>query len=111
MLKTIPRLFLNLIKNRIHIFSLELQEEKIRVIQLLALVIIGSILGITAIIGLGVLLIFLIPEENRILVASLVFLSFLLISLGCFVWIGKLIQKHPPFESTLGLLNQDLTSL
>jgi uncharacterized membrane protein YqjE len=108
MIERIPKLFLQILHNRLELFTLELQEEKIRLHQSIVLTILGAFLGFTGIAGLGILIIWLVPPESRVLTASIVIAVFLITSLSLLAIARRRTRRHSPFESTLAMLDKDI---
>lgn len=108
MIERVPKLFLQILKNRLELLSLELQEEKVRVKQQIALATVGGLLGVTALIGLGILIISLVPTADRILVASIIIAVFMAVSVVLLLVARGLTRRHTPFEATLSMLDKDI---
>jgi uncharacterized membrane protein YqjE len=109
MIERAPKLFLQILQNRFELLILELQEEKIRVARQIVLVIVGALLGVTGLIGLGMLIVYLTPPAYRVLAASLIVAAFIAAAVGSFVGVQRLACRHKPFEATLSALNKDIS--
>ncbi|MDA3900210.1 MAG: phage holin family protein [Spirochaetes bacterium] len=108
MIERVPKLFLQILQNRLQLISLELQEEKIRFKRQMALSVVGAILGVTGLIGLGILIIYLVPTADRVLVASIIIAIFIITSVVLLVVVQGLSRRHTPFEATLATLDKDI---
>ncbi len=108
MIERAPKLFLQILKNRLELFSLELQEEKLRVNQQIALAVVGALLGVISLIGLGILIVYLVPTEIRVLAASIIIAVFIAAAAVLLVVAQRLSRQHTPFEATLAMLDKDI---
>lgn len=95
-------------QNRIELLSLELQEERIRVKRQIALGTAGAMLGVTGLIGLGILIVYLMPAEERVFVATIVVALFIVTAIVLLLVAKALADRHTPFEATLATLNKDM---
>lgn len=110
MIERVPKLFLQILKNRLELFSLELKEERIRVKQQIMLVTLGVLLGVAGLIGLGILLVYVMPVADRALVASIIIALFIIAALVVLLVARSLSNRHTPFEETLATLDKDIYS-
>lgn len=110
MIERVPKLFLQILKNRLELFSLELKEERIRVKQQIMLVTLGVLLGVAGLIGLGILLVYVMPVADRVLVASIIIALFIIAALVVLLVARSLSNRHTPFEETLATLDKDIYS-
>ncbi|MDR9497748.1 MAG: phage holin family protein [Hydrogenovibrio sp.] len=108
MIERVPKLFLQILQNRFELLSLELQEERIRVQQQIALVTVGALLGVTSLIGLGILIVFLIPPADRVLAACIIIALYLFAAVVSLIIARRLTRQHTPFEATLATLDKDI---
>ncbi len=108
MIERAPKLFLQILKNRLELFSLELQEEKVRFKRQIVFAVVGSVVGVTGLIGLGILTIFLVPTADRVLVASIIVALFILAAVVLLVVARGLSRRHTPFEATLATFDKDI---
>jgi uncharacterized membrane protein YqjE len=97
-----------LLQNRLALLSLELEEQKVRVVRLLLLAGAAIFLGNTALLTLSATLIVLIGQAARVPV--LVALS--LLSGGGSVWAFVALRRElrnspPPFQETISELKKD----
>lgn len=107
MIERAPKLLLQIVQNRIELFSLELQEEKLRLKLQIVAAGVGAILGVTGLIGLGILIVYLVPAPDRVLVASLVVAVFIVAAVVLLLVARGLSRRHTPFEATLATLDKD----
>jgi len=109
MIERAPKLFLQILQNRLELLIVELQEEKIRVARQIVLAIVGALLGVTGLIGLGILIVYRVPPAYRVLAASLIVTAFIAAAVGSFIVLRRLSCRHRPFEATLSALNKDIS--
>ena len=108
MIERAPKLFLQILQNRLELLSLELQEERVRVKRLVALAAVGAMLGVTGLIGLGILIVYHVPTADRVLVASIIVAVFIVAALVSLVVARRLARRQKPFEATLATLKKDI---
>jgi uncharacterized membrane protein YqjE len=108
MIEKVPKLFLQMIRNRLELFSLELQEEKLFLGRQLMLTLIGVVLGLMGLFALSILIVFIVPYEHRIVVASVFVGMYLITAAVALIIATRLAKRHTPFESTLAALNKDI---
>jgi uncharacterized membrane protein YqjE len=108
MIERVPKLLLQIVQNRLDLFSLELQEEKIRLKQQIVLAVMGATLGVAGIIGLGILITYIVPSADRVLVASIVVGVFIVAALVLLLVARGISRRHKAFEATLATLDKDI---
>jgi uncharacterized membrane protein YqjE len=108
MIERVPKLLLQIVQNRLDLFSLELQEEKIRLKQQIVLAVMGATLGVAGIIGLGILITYIVPSADRVLVASIVVGVFIVAALVMLLVARGISRRHKAFEATLATLDKDI---
>lgn len=108
MIEQIPKLFLQILENRLQLLSLELREEKVRVKQQITLNIVGATLGVSGLLGLAILLIYLMPNASRVLVAAIIIAIFIITGVVLLLVTRGLSRQHKPFEATLAALDKDI---
>ncbi|MGM0541187.1 MAG: phage holin family protein [Pseudomonadota bacterium] len=108
MIERAPKLFLQILKNRLELLSLELQEERIRVKQQITFAVVGALLGVTSLIGLGILIVYLVPIADRVLAASIIVAVFIAAAVALLLVARRLSRQHTPFEATLATLDKDI---
>jgi uncharacterized membrane protein YqjE len=108
MFERAPKLFLQIVQNRLELFSLELQEEKVRAKRQITLTTVGALLGVTGLIGLGILIVFLVPTAYRVLTASIIVAVFIAAAVVLLVVAWGFSRRHTPFEATLATLDKDI---
>lgn len=106
-LKRLGDLAVGTIHNRVELFAVELQEEKIRLIQSIALTAAAIALGVTALTLLTITVVVIFWEEGR--VPALGVLSALyVIATGLVIRaLRKSLMGTPGFRGTLGELKKD----
>jgi uncharacterized membrane protein YqjE len=99
--------FLAVLHNRLELLTVELQEEKCRVIEVFILAAAAVVLGLMALILLTITIALVLPEPARIV--ALIFLCLLYIA-GA-VWAYKSLQRRlndwSPFAGTLDEIKKD----
>jgi len=108
MIERVPKLFLQIIQNRIDLFSLELQEEKMRLKLQIVLAVVGATLGVSGLIGLGILVTYIVPSADRVLVASIIVAVFIVAAIVLLLVARGISRRHKPFEATLATLDKDI---
>lgn len=108
MIERAPILFLQILKNRLELLSLELQEEKIRLRRQIVLAAVGAMLGVTGLIGLGILIVYVVPSPDRILAASVVVAVFIVAAVAILLIARAFSRRHTPFEATLATFDKDI---
>lgn len=98
------------VQNRVELFALELQEEKYRLVDLLLLAALVIFLGGVAFMLLITVAIFLIPEEHRLLVASIVGGLCLVGAIAAALELKKRIRNRV-LNETVNQLKKDLECL
>lgn len=109
MIERVPKLFLQIFQNRLKLLSLELQEEKLRVKQQIVLAAVGSMLGFSGLLGLGILIVYMVPTADRVLVASIIVAVCITAAIMLLVIARGLALRHTPFEATLATLDKDVS--
>lgn len=104
------RTVLSSLQNRAELFSLELREEKYRLIDLLLLAGLVLFLGAVAFLLLLTVVIFLIPAEHRILVAALAGVLCLIGAIVSAVQLKKRLRARA-FAETVNQLKKDFECL
>jgi uncharacterized membrane protein YqjE len=106
-LKRLGDLTLATAHNRIELFSVELQEEKARLIQAILLTAAAIALGVTALTLVTITVVVLFWENGR--VPALCVLSGLFVVATCLAVrsLKKLLADAPGFDSTLAELEKD----
>ena len=111
MIERAPKLFLQILHNRIELLSLELQEEKVRLKRQIVLAGVGSMFGFTGFIGLGILIASIVPAAGRVLAGSIIVALFIIAAVVLLIVARGLSRQHTPFEATLATLDKDVNGL
>jgi uncharacterized membrane protein YqjE len=108
MIDRIPKLLIQILQNRFELLSLELQEEKIRFIRLFLMTAIATTFGLVGFLGLGILIVWLLPPDNRMWGAIILIAVILLVSLVSALLVIRMARRHTPFETTIATLRRDV---
>lgn len=108
MIERIPELLLQIVQNRFELLSLELQEEKVRAIRLFVMAGIATTLGLIGLLGLGVLIVWLLPPDSRTWGALVLIAVILIASLVLSLMAIRTSRRHTPFEMTISTLKRDV---
>lgn len=97
---------LGALRNRSELLTVEWQEERARLTELLVMVVGFVFLGMMGVMLLTATILFLFPEEKRIYVAAGFAVLYLLGTI--LAWFGlKSLLKHEPFAETLDQVKKD----
>ncbi len=107
-LRRVARTAVAVLQNRLELFSVELEEEKVRVVRLLVLAGVAIFLGNTALLAVSATVVVMVGERARVPV--LICLSGIYVA-GA-VWAVLAARKElrsgpPPFRDTLSEFNKD----
>ncbi len=107
-LRGLGRNGVGLVQNRLELFSVELEEQKLRLIRLLILTAAAIFLANTALLTVSAAIVILAGEQARL--GVLIGLS--VVYLGGAFWAVLALRKElrsapPPFENSLGELKKD----
>jgi uncharacterized membrane protein YqjE len=107
-LKKLGASCLEALYTRADLISIELQEEKSRLLTALVLAISGTFLSIITLVMITLTIIASVPEEWTILVSILFCLLYLGASAFCFWKLKSMLQDGPkPFHETINQLKKD----
>lgn len=99
-------------RDRLRLFSIELQEEKLRLIQLLILVCAAIFAGFMAITFLSLTIVFAFWETARLQALGGITAFYALGLVALVIGIKRVLKAHPrPFEATLRGLKGDQTCI
>ena len=103
---------LSSVHNRVELFGLELQEEKLRLVRLLLWAVAALFASFLAITVITIAVVMIFPEENRRVVVSVfaVFYAILATVLGLKLR-GEIKNAPPPLADTTAELKKDLDAL
>lgn len=100
------------VHDRIELFGLELQEEKLRLVQLLLWTSAAIVLGLLTVIGASIALIVWFWDTARVAVATGLALAYLAGFMAVVAGFRRFLQRQPqPFEATLRELRDDRGTL
>lgn len=108
MIERIPKLLLQILQNRFELLSLELQEEKIQFIRLFLMTAVATTFGLFGLLGLGILIVWLLPPENQTGGAIVLIAVILVVSLINALIVIRMARKHTPFEMTISTIRKDV---
>lgn len=95
-------------RSRLELFSLELQEEKIRLVQILVWTAVGLFCGAMGFILLNVTLVYLFWESARLTVLIALTLFYFVAVAGIAIGLIRYFGRHPlPFSETLREFRKD----
>jgi len=93
---------------RAELFTVELHEEKIRIIQAIVLAISGTFLSIIALVMITLTVIASVPDDWKLLSALLFCLLYVAGSVFCFFRLKQMLEDGPkPFGHTIEQLKKD----
>ncbi len=100
----------SIVGTRLELFSLELAEQRVRLIKVMCLTLGAVVCLVLALLVVSLLVaLYFWPTEHRYLALGLLALLYLLVGLGLFGWVRKELCANPvPFEATLDELQRDL---
>lgn len=96
------------VHNRVELFSVELEEQKVRTVRLLVLAGVAIFLANTALLAVSATIVVLVGDEAR----PAVLISLSVIYVAAAVWAFLALRKEirsapPPFEETISELKKD----
>jgi uncharacterized membrane protein YqjE len=109
MIERIPKLFLQILQNRFELLSLELQEEKVQFIRLFLMTAVATTFGLVGVLGLGALIVWLLPPDNRTAGAVALIAIILGVALISALIVIRMARNHTPFEMTISTIRKDVT--
>lgn len=110
-LRALVGIGLALAENRLELAGLELQEEKARILGLLAALLAGLFLGMAGLAVLIVGLALLLGPEGRLWLLLCAGGVFLLASLALLLGARSSLRRHRPFSQSLAELRKDRRAL
>ncbi len=102
---------LGLIQNRVELFSLELQEEKWRLLQTLLGAAALAALGTITLVLVTLVVVFACWENARLTALSILSIVYGVGTLALFVQLRKQIKQNRPLSATTGELERDRACL
>ena len=110
LLERLPKLALQIVENRFSMLSLELQGEKLRIVQLILITITASTLALLVLVGVSIFIVWVVPPGDRLWVSLTMLGVYLVGAITLAVSARTLLRKRKPFESTIGILKKDIES-
>jgi len=108
-LRKIPTLLLSILRSRLELLSLEIREEKLRLMSLLLWMALAVILGAIALLVVTLTLFILCPEGARPYVLILVSLTYIGLTIWAVMKLRRQLRECPPaLESTVEQLKKDV---
>jgi uncharacterized membrane protein YqjE len=100
--------FIALLQAHLGLFSIEVEEERERLVRLLTLSVIGAGAVLLSLLTLTLAVILLVDEAHRLIAVIVLLATFLIIAVVCLslAWRG-IRHGSPPFEATLEELRRD----
>ena len=99
---------LALLQNRVELFAVDLEEQKVRLTRLLVLVAVAVFFANTALLVITATIIFMVSEAARVPVMIGLSVLYLLAALAAFLVLRKeLKDAPPPFEGTVNEIKKD----
>jgi uncharacterized membrane protein YqjE len=106
-LRRVVRTFTALVCNRFELLATEWQEERLRLVEALVLVLAGAALGLLTVVMASITLLLVCPARHRVLAAVLLSLGYLAATLLVAWRLRHRLRTWRPFEGTLGELRKD----
>jgi uncharacterized membrane protein YqjE len=95
--------------NRIELFSVEFEEQKLRVVRVLLLAGAAIFLANTALLTVSAAIVILVGENARVAVLVGLSIFYILAALAAFLALRKELRSAPPpFRETVGELKKDI---
>jgi uncharacterized membrane protein YqjE len=108
-LRRLGRNGLGVLQNRIELFSVELEEQKVRVVRVLILAGAAIFLGNTALLAVSAAIVIMAGEAARLPVLIGLSVLYLLAALGAFLALRKELRSAPPpFRDTVAEIKKDV---
>lgn len=102
------RTFRDIAENRIDLFALEWQEQRLRLMDLLLLLLIGSVCGAMALFLITLAIVAAFWNSHPVLVLGLLTLVYALIAVTAFGMLRSRLRRLGIFAATLEQLKKDL---
>jgi uncharacterized membrane protein YqjE len=108
-LRRLGRSGLAVLENRIELFSVELEEQKVRVVRVLVLAGAAIFLGNTALLAVSAAIVLMAGEAARLPVLIGLSVLYFLAALGAFLALRKELRSAPPpFRDTVAEIKKDV---
>jgi uncharacterized membrane protein YqjE len=96
------------LQNRLELFAIELEEQKVRVVRVLVLAGAAVFLANTALLAVSAAIVMLAGEQARLAVLISLSVIYILAALGAFLALRKELRSAPPpFQDTVAELKKD----
>lgn len=96
------------LQNRLELFAVELEEQKVRVVRVLVLAGAAVFLGNTALLAVSAAIVMLAGDQARLTVLISLSVIYILAALGAFLALRKELRSAPPpFKDTVTELKKD----
>jgi uncharacterized membrane protein YqjE len=110
LLASFKRLLLTIVgivRNRIELFAVELQEERLRLLNAVLLAAVVVVFGLLTLVMLTFTLLYLAGEEHRLAAAAAMTVVYLLVTLGAFWRLRTKLKNWQMFSATRTELQKD----
>lgn len=107
-LRKVGRTGMAVLQNRLELFSVELEEQRIQLVRILLLSGAAIFLGNTALLALSATIVFLAKERARVAVLVGLTVVYVLAAVWAFLALRKALRSAPPpFQDTMSELKKD----
>lgn len=107
-LRKVGRTGMAVLQNRLELFSVELEEQRIQLVRILLLSGAAIFLGNTALLALSATIVFLANERARVPVLVGLTVLYVLAAVWAFLALRKALRSAPPpFQDTMSELKKD----
>ncbi|MBY4898180.1 phage holin family protein [Cupriavidus sp. AU9028] len=111
-LRTLGSSIVAMVLTRLELASVELSEEKSRLLRMALLALVGLVFFALALFALTGLIVLMFWDEYRVQALSALLVIYLLLGGGCLLAARKVLRDSPPlFEATLAEIDKDRESL
>lgn len=111
-LRSLSSSIVAMVLTRLELASVELSEEKSRLLRMALLALVGLVFFGLSLFALTGLIVLLFWDEHRVLALSSLFVIYLLLGGGCLLGARKVLRDSPPlFEATLAEIDKDREGL
>jgi uncharacterized membrane protein YqjE len=106
-LKRLLRTIAATVRNRVELIAVELQEERLRLVDVLLLAAVVVVSGLLTLIMLTFTVLLLVGEEHRLAAAAIITGVYLLVTLGVFWRLRTKLKNWQAFSATRAELRKD----
>jgi uncharacterized membrane protein YqjE len=96
-----------ILRNRVELLAVELQEERLRLVDALLLAAVVVVFSLLALVMLTFTILFLAGEEHRLAFATAITVLYLLVALGAFWRLRTKLKSWVAFSATRAELRKD----